>query len=270
MAKYLIVNSDDFGISEDVSRGILEAHHQGIVTSTTTMINMPAAESAIKTAQSTAPKLGLGLHFNLSFGKPVSAPETVPSLVTEEGHFVSTLDELRDKMMTFSTEDLERELHAQFDRFCEIAGQAPDHLDAHHGITYSHPVGLDVMLRLAHQHDLPIRWSGLHDKAYDSDTKTLQLLQNTLERYGKPRTCNYLVNPIFDFESSPRLERLKAALNNVQYGYTEFLVHVGYGKDLAEDYNFQRDEELATVTDSSLKPLLEELDIQLCNFGDLP
>lgn len=41
MPKYLIVNSDDFGISEGVSRGLLEVHHQGIMTSTTAIVNMP-------------------------------------------------------------------------------------------------------------------------------------------------------------------------------------------------------------------------------------
>jgi predicted glycoside hydrolase/deacetylase ChbG (UPF0249 family) len=33
--KQLIVNADDFGLTENVNRGILDAHRQGIVTSTT-------------------------------------------------------------------------------------------------------------------------------------------------------------------------------------------------------------------------------------------
>lgn len=270
MAKYLIVNSDDFGISEDVSRGIIEAHLQGIVTSTTAMVNMPAAEAAIKKAQSTAPNLGIGLHLTLSYGSPVSEAETIPSLVTEEGSFVSTYGALMEKMPGYRAEDLERELNAQFERFCEIAGHKPDHIDSHHRAAYMHPAGLDIMLRLAHTHNLPLRWAGIAEESYGLDAQTVKLLHETVDRHGKPRHCDHTMNVVFDFKSSPRLERAQIGLRTIQEGYTEFIVHVGYGENLAEDYNFQRNEELAAVTDPSLKVLLEEEGIQPINFGDLP
>ena len=46
--RYLIVNADDLGLSEGVNRGILEAAQQGIVSSSTVMVNMPAAEAGIR------------------------------------------------------------------------------------------------------------------------------------------------------------------------------------------------------------------------------
>ncbi len=270
MTKYLIVNSDDFGISEGVSRGILEAHHQGIVTSTTVMVNMPAAEASIRQAQESAPELGLGLHLTLSFGKPVSDPATVPSLVTEKGTFVSNYAELMEKMPHFSAEDLEREMLAQFERFQQFAGRLPDHLDSHHGATYSHQAAFEVMLRLATEHNLPIRWSGSIDERYGLDSEAASNLDALLEKYGKPRTCDRLVDFIFDFESTSRIERLKAGLKTIEDGYSELVVHVGYAENLQEDYNFQREQELASVTDSDVKQIIEAEGIQLCNFGDLP
>ena len=42
----LIVNADDFGLSEGVNRGIIEAHERGIVTSASLMVLRPAAASA--------------------------------------------------------------------------------------------------------------------------------------------------------------------------------------------------------------------------------
>lgn len=270
MTKYLIVNSDDFGISEGVNKGIIEAHQRGIVTSTTTMINMPAAAAAIQQAHADAPQLGIGLHLTLSFGSPVSAPESVPSLLTESGTFVSTYQDLVTKMATFSPQEVEREFHAQFDLFCEVAGRLPDHIDSHHHAAYIHPAGLDILLSLAKRHNIPLRWAGDPESAYDSNPKTLQVLRDTVHRHGQPRHCDYLINSIFDFESSPRLDRLIGALQELDTGYTELIVHVGYGKDLAEDYNFQRNEELAAITDPGLKPLLEHEGIQLCTFGDLP
>jgi len=270
MTKHLIVNSDDFGISDGVSRGILEAHHQGIVTSTTTMVNMPAAEAAIRQAQQSAPDLGLGLHFTLSFGKPVSDPATVPSLVTGEGAFVSTYADLMEKIPHFSAGDLEREMLAQFERFRQLAGCLPDHLDSHHGATYSHPTAFDVMLRLSKEHNLPIRWSEAIDERYGLDSSMVSALNASLKKHGKPRTSDRLVDFIFDFESTSRIERLKAGLRTIQDGYSELVVHVGYAENLQEDYNFQREQELAAVIDESVRQIIEAEGIQHCNFGDLP
>lgn len=262
MSKFLIVNSDDFGMTDGVSRGIIEAHQRGIVTSTTTMMNMPAAEAAIKSAQSTAPELGLGVHFNLSFGEPLSPPESIPSLVTDEGRFVTSYDDLVKKMPTFDPADLTRELNAQFDRFCAIAGRLPTHLDSHHGVTHFHPAALEVMLTIANTHHLPVRWSSFVDIPAH--------LAPILEKHTIPRHPDYFVDFIFDFASTPRLERLKNGLRSVKEGYTELMVHVGYAEGLDEAYTFQREEELAAVTDASVCGIIEEQDIQLVNFADLP
>ena len=44
--RFLIVNADDFGLSEGVNRGIIEAHERGIVTSASLMVLKPSAVSA--------------------------------------------------------------------------------------------------------------------------------------------------------------------------------------------------------------------------------
>ena len=40
--KYLIVNGDDFGASRGINRGILEAHQDGILTSTSLFVDRPS------------------------------------------------------------------------------------------------------------------------------------------------------------------------------------------------------------------------------------
>jgi predicted glycoside hydrolase/deacetylase ChbG (UPF0249 family) len=42
VSRRLIVNADDFGRAPGVNRGIVAAHQDGIVTSTTLMTNLPA------------------------------------------------------------------------------------------------------------------------------------------------------------------------------------------------------------------------------------
>jgi predicted glycoside hydrolase/deacetylase ChbG (UPF0249 family) len=48
MSRQLIVNADDYGRTAGVVEGILQAHQQGIVTSTTAMMRLatPAATGA--------------------------------------------------------------------------------------------------------------------------------------------------------------------------------------------------------------------------------
>ena len=45
--RQLIVNADDFGLTEEVSTGIVDAHLRGIVTSTTIMANGAAFDTAV-------------------------------------------------------------------------------------------------------------------------------------------------------------------------------------------------------------------------------
>jgi len=63
----LIVNADDFGISQSANRAILRAHREGILTTTSLMVNGDAAESAVLKAREN-PKLGIGLHLTLIKG----------------------------------------------------------------------------------------------------------------------------------------------------------------------------------------------------------
>jgi predicted glycoside hydrolase/deacetylase ChbG (UPF0249 family) len=60
MERRLIINADDFGLCESVNKGIVEAHANGVLTSTTIMSNMPA--------------LGLSAHFNLTSKKTKQYP----------------------------------------------------------------------------------------------------------------------------------------------------------------------------------------------------
>jgi predicted glycoside hydrolase/deacetylase ChbG (UPF0249 family) len=61
-ARQVIINADDFGMSAEIDRGILEAHDRGVVTSTSLMVNDPDAEGAIDQARR-RPGLSLGIHW---------------------------------------------------------------------------------------------------------------------------------------------------------------------------------------------------------------
>src|SRR3972149_1037605 len=121
MPAFLIVNADDFNLTEGVSRGILEAHRHGLVTSTTVMVNLPCLTQSRDLARD-APGLGLGLHLNLTFGPPALPPGRVPSLVDGDGRFI------RDRVRVGAAGDLSEiraEWAAQAERFEAIFARRP-------------------------------------------------------------------------------------------------------------------------------------------------
>lgn len=80
----LIINADDFGYCKGVNYGIIEAHTDGILTSTTMMANMPGFDHAVELHRQ-HPKLGIGVHLNLTTGSPVL--KHLNTIVDTEGNF---------------------------------------------------------------------------------------------------------------------------------------------------------------------------------------
>lgn len=276
MTQYMILNSDDFGITTGVNKGIIEAHQNGILSSTCTMVNMPSAEDGIKQAQASSPKLGIGLHLTLSYGRPISNPEAVASLLYAVEQFPQTFEHLMQKLPTYSDDDLEREIQAQFNRFVEIAGCLPTHIDSHHRAAYLHPASFEAMCRLCAEHNLPMRrplWlddPSVYDPAPTNTDGTLaEELRAIYEKYGSPR-CPDTLKDTFQWEQGSRLELFQSVISNVKDGYTEVICHVGYAEGLQEAYNLPREDELKAVTHTDLQKTLVENNIQLITFADLP
>jgi predicted glycoside hydrolase/deacetylase ChbG (UPF0249 family) len=122
-AKKLIVNGDDFGASDGINRGVIEAHRTGILTSASMMVDAGAsADAALLAAES--PALGLGLHI-------VAAP-------------------------TADAVSLPAELERQLERFVALTGRRPTHVDSHHDV-HRTAWGLPIFLAFAARHALPLR-----------------------------------------------------------------------------------------------------------------
>ena len=91
----LIVNADDFGLTQGVNRAIVEAYSQGIVTSSTLMANGRAFDDAVQRATS-ATRLSVGCHVVLVDGSPVREKNpTVTTLANkkyDDGRFYGSLN----------------------------------------------------------------------------------------------------------------------------------------------------------------------------------
>jgi predicted glycoside hydrolase/deacetylase ChbG (UPF0249 family) len=138
MTKFLIINADDFGHSQGVNRGIIAAHVQGVVSSTSLMVDAPWAITATAEAKQ-HPSLGVGLHFD----------------VTSDHKTPLDLNDV-DAVAT--------ELQRQYLYFCDLMGRVPTHIDSHHHVhlrDYLKP----FFLAWAVEHHLPLR--GLGQIRYD-------------------------------------------------------------------------------------------------------
>ena len=279
--KRLIVNADDLGMSAGINRGILEAHHEGIVSSSTVMVNMAAAREGIRQAQRDAPALGLGLHFNLSYGRPLSDPAEIPSLVRSNGNFVPVPRGLGLPHL-LRAEDIRAELTEQFERFCDYAGCLPDHLDSHQLVGSLSAECREVMLDLAERYQLSVRQGGRTlFSQLERDFASRGSVQKTLapalfRRYPLQRHSHIFEREVrttdyFEYRfhaETATVEQLLRILETLPDGVTELVCHPGYLGGEEDGYG-QRERELAALTDSRVKAKVAAKGVVLTTFASL-
>ena len=247
----LIINADDFGQTLGISRGIATAFNHGVVTSTSLMVNSVHTKEAVHLLKSRQIGIPIGLHFNLTFGKPVCNPLRIPSLVNGSGEFPATFK--YDELVQGPTidiagqvnhvldgfqkraryEDVRRELVAQFEVFTRIVGHLPSHLDSHHHI-HQIPMVLDVIKELAFDKRLRVRQI--------SDT-----MRADLQKHQIPTTDAFIDTFWGEKDLNLAKERFIDAVKRIKRSITEWVCHPGY-TDLELNrtslYSWQRDVEL--------------------------
>jgi len=146
--KKLIVNADDFGLTEKVNQAIIKGHQQGIITSTSLLANGIAFDSAVALAKQFT-SLGVGVHINLTEGVPLSAPLGLQGLVNPAGSFRLKPVPLARCLLSgaIKPSSLEVEMRAQIERLL-AAGIRPTHVDSHKHI-HLFPAIFRVLMKLA-------------------------------------------------------------------------------------------------------------------------
>jgi len=276
--KRVIINADDLGQLQPINRGIIQSHKFGVVTSSSLMVNMPDAIKAVRLLKA-VPNLGVGLHLNLTFGKPVLNSRDVTSLVKDDGTFKdassvlvkhpelrknseieTTVQLMLEELDNHASEtDIRAEIVAQFDKFKELTGKLPTHLDTHHHI-HRLPKIFDQIASIARKSDIPVRQicpdmkKRLRDLSIKSTDCFIDLMitnHNQLSTY---------------------LENLIEIVRSTENGTTEILCHPGYVDDKLKKqtmYSIQREVELRSLCSSLLKEEIKERGIDLINYGEM-
>ncbi|MBR4270880.1 MAG: carbohydrate deacetylase [Clostridia bacterium] len=244
----LIINADDFGLSESVNKGIVECYKKGLISSTTMMMNTPYTEQAVALAKKNKIS-NIGIHLNLTYGHSILPKEEVQSLVDENGifHYVC--------MLGYHTQyvDAKKELKAQIEKFL-ATGLKPTHLDHHHYFNEI-PNILKAYLELAKEYNLPVRCmdENARNEAKKMGLKTTDEFSFAFHGQGVTPATFDVLRSLF-WKSDITLE---------------ILSHVGYIDEYtkAQTRYLLREDEIKVLAEVKKKGILDE--VQMIGFGDL-
>lgn len=227
--RQLIVNSDDFGLSHGVNRGIIEAYERGIVTSASLMVRWPAAvEAAAYAGQH--PDLSLGLHIDL-------------------GEWIYCGNEWVRTYGVVPVDDgpaVRDELTRQLEAFRWLVGKDPTHLDSHQHVHLNEPVRT-MATEMARSLKVPLR-------DCDSDVRYCGYF------YGQTAEGSPLPEAI-------SVDSLVRILCSLPPGITEIGCHAGLEDDLETMYRSERVHEVRTLCDPRVRSALAIEGIELISFS---
>ncbi len=238
----LIVNADDFGLSEAVNYGIISAYKNGIVTSTTIMAGMPFFDHAVELLNENR-GLGCGVHMTLSLNKPVFNYHK--TIVDENGNFYKRItNELVEEK--FDLDEVYEEFCAQINKVIN-SGVKVDHLDSHHHVHTLSSLK-PVIEKIVKKYNLPIRGGFESEIDYDN------IIPMTESFYNKNVTDDYF-------------EKFINELKN--HDVIDVMCHPAFIDEQlvnSTSYAMQRMKEYSILTSKKVKEFLRENNIELTNY----
>ncbi|HKS34480.1 MAG TPA: chitin disaccharide deacetylase [Enterobacteriaceae bacterium] len=252
MQRLLIVNADDFGLSKGQNYGIIDACNNGLVTSTTALVNGAAAEHAAALSRR-CPGLSVGMHFVLTLG----APLTAMPVLAPEGQLGKGIWQQAEQGQ-LPLEEIAGELEAQFSRFVSLFGDEPAHIDSHHHV-HMMPQIFPLVADFAREKGIPLRVDreavAQHALAVDS-----------------LRTSDYFASGFYGDAISEALF-LQVLDEAVQRGVRslEVMCHPAFIDKVVMDssYCYPRLAELEVLTSLALKYAVAERGFRLGTYRDI-
>lgn len=200
--KKLVINADDFGISQETNLAIKQGFESGIITSTSLIVNLEAYEHAINEILPTIQGIDVGFHFNIIEGKSLT---NQPLLCDKNGFFNNSYGQLILKSFNKNfLKQVEIEFRAQIEKAlenCKIS-----HIDSHVH-THAIPNIFKLVSKLANEYNIPyIRTQ--HEVPYIVWKKSFNMkfainiikniLLNTFSAINKhPQTNNYFIGVLY-------------------------------------------------------------------------
>jgi len=288
----LIVNADDFGLTNGVNRAILETHARGVVTSATLMANGAAFADAISSLSS-APTLSVGCHVVLVDGTPVSPSATSGTLLAvrsgEPEKFHSRLSAVAARAVLggFDPDELTSEIVSQIKKL-QASGVRVTHLDTHKH-THMFPAILKALLKAARICGVP----AIRNPFVPPDALQMRQFRGKpalWKRYSQVRMLRTFAGQFRDRVRKAGLAtpdgsvgvietgstdsaKLRAALHALPDGTWELVCHPGYNDDDLQHAGTRllqsREHERQLLMSPEVRQLLEEQEIELISYRDI-
>jgi hopanoid biosynthesis associated protein HpnK len=279
----LIINADDFGISDEVNEAVIRAYKDGVLTSTSLMVTGAAFEQAVRLAHEN-PGLAVGIHLVTVVGKSVLSHTEIPTLVDREGNFSNnpTAAGLKYFFSVRARRELRKELAAQFEKF-RSTGLPLSHIDGHLHL-HVHPVIFDAALKLGAKYGVRRMRVPAEERRLALQFDRANLLQKTIHALlfgGLARHMNRKLRAqgftspervYGNLQSGRMSERyFLYALENLTARTSEIYFHPAV---YADDRLLNKDErqcsiEFEALTSKRVKERVQELGINLTNYFEI-
>ena len=199
--RFLIINADDFGMSESANEAIRQLFEGEKITSAGILAPAPFAPQAAKLAAEGG--YSVGVHWTLhsewaAFPWAPCCPEAQSLL--EEGHLTGSFE----KVKKAKSRDVTAELDAQYQVLLNL-GCRPDHADSHSGTLYGTNGRLFFLnaYRLCRKYGLPFRFAkqdSFLTRQFGNPAPALKLAAKAIGGVG----ALHGVGLLDDFYSDPR------------------------------------------------------------------
>lgn len=275
----LIVHADDFGVSRAVNSGIVQAHREGILTSASIMASAEYFSHAVDLARD-CPSLDVGIHLTLAEERPLLSPDTIPSLVDDEGcfHRHATVFAARYLRGQISLDDVRHELEAQIEKVL-ATGLPVSHLDSHQHL-HMLPGVLGVTCDMAARYGIPfVRFPREKIKTYmfrrmSKSSRIAQLaVLNSFCRRAQlefPARTDHFVG--FYHGGSLTTGNLREIVEHLpSQGTCELMCHPGHedSQSARAHWGYSWQDELNALLDPGIAAALRNRKISLISYRDL-
>ncbi|MCI0338563.1 MAG: ChbG/HpnK family deacetylase [Acidobacteria bacterium] len=281
--RFLIVNADDFGLTAGINRAVIDGHTRGIITSATIMANMPAFDHAVILAKKN-PSLGIGLHFNVTQGRPLAEVSRVRSLTNNLGEFLGTSTALARRLFLgrLRVEEVVIELRAQIEKALD-AGLCLTHIDSHKH-AHALPQVCAAIIETIKDYGIGAVRSPREDWSPSGQFGSFKLLTQSIGALGLAQLCRISTSRLsrsgvktteafFGISQTGFWTRqwLRELIEQLPEGVSELMCHPGYVDDQLENVKTRlrqsRMIELQLLTDPEIMALVNEEGVQLVNYS---
>jgi predicted glycoside hydrolase/deacetylase ChbG (UPF0249 family) len=287
----LIVNADGFGIAPGVNRGIETVVAGGVVRSMSCVVNFSDIEE-LPAFVSRWPHVSVGVHFNLSVGRPLSDLARVRTLVDGNGNFWGARLPRRLLSRDVSREHVRRELRAQAQRMLDL-GTIPSHWDGHQNkhlyppffqqaLAVASECGIRCM-RTPHRYLVPAGLNGSSRPAALARYYARHPRRVVTHAYGRALSlvarrrgmhmADRLISPAYVGGTEKWvLDTWLQIIDTLPAGTSEIYCHPGFVDNALVEraaYVNERELEITVLTAAELKAKLSSRGVELASFGEL-